>query len=121
MNQFRVYWALRRATILEPLARATAHHGLGRCIWWGRGARRGSAKHGADWSHLPGSKNSSRTSNFSYEKVQLRKPIAQHLSQTTCHSAAHLEEVEEADSEAAGAASPPVEVCSSAAAALQEL
>jgi hypothetical protein len=58
---------------------------------------------------------------LSYETVQLRIPIAQLSSHTTCLSAAHLEEVEEAVSVVDAAVLLPVEVCSSGAAALQEL
>lgn len=48
--------------------------------------------------------------NFSCKHVELRIPIAQHPSHTPCHSAAHLEEVEEAVLEVEEAALLPVEV-----------
>lgn len=59
--------------------------------------------------------------SLSYVKVQLRIPIAQHISHTTCLSVVHLAEVEEAASAVQGADSLPVEVCSTGAEALQKL
>ena len=58
---------------------------------------------------------------LSYEKVQLRIPIAHNTSHTTCLSVVHLVQAEAAVSAVQGADSLPVEVCSTGAEALQEL
>jgi hypothetical protein len=110
--------ALHEAIILDSFARATSHHCLGRCIWWGRGGRSGRSYVLPIGRLFPCKEF---FANFSCDQVELRQPIAQLISHTLCRFAAHPEEDEEAVLVVDEVALLPVEVCSSSAVALLKL
>jgi len=105
---------------LEPLGARQPTMGLGKCT--GGVPAQGSV--GKTWRRLVAfflEDFFRELPTLSYEKVQLRIPIAHNTSHTKCLSVVHLAEAEAAVSAVQGAGLLPVEVCSIGAEALQEL